>query len=182
MEILKQACVLITGIMASGKSSVAQNLAEQLPKSVHLRGDIFRKMLVNGRADIVPPLLEEAMAQLRLRYQLAAMVANRYCAEGFTVIYRDVIIGAFLDEVIDLYKDYPLYIVVLCPSPETVFQRDANRHKHTYGSWTPEALDRTLREETPHLGLWLDTSMLSVQETISSILEQLEQARISDRK
>jgi deoxyadenosine/deoxycytidine kinase len=33
--------ILITGNMAAGKSSVAQALAERLPKSVHLRGDVF---------------------------------------------------------------------------------------------------------------------------------------------
>jgi predicted kinase len=44
--------VLITGNMAAGKSSVAQALAERLPRSVHLRGDAFRRMIVNGRAEI----------------------------------------------------------------------------------------------------------------------------------
>ena len=32
--------VVVTGGMAAGKSTVAQALAERLPKSVHLRGDI----------------------------------------------------------------------------------------------------------------------------------------------
>ena len=45
--------ILITGNMASGKSTVAQALAEQLPKSVHLRGDLFRRMIVSGRSDNV---------------------------------------------------------------------------------------------------------------------------------
>ena len=41
---------LITGLMASGKSTVAQVLAERLPRSVHLRGDAFRRMIVNGQS------------------------------------------------------------------------------------------------------------------------------------
>ncbi len=40
---IEKSTVLITGVMASGKSTVAQLLAERLEKSVHLRGDIFRK-------------------------------------------------------------------------------------------------------------------------------------------
>ena len=44
--------ILLTGIMAAGKSTVAQHLAERLPHSVHLRGDVFRRMIVNGRADV----------------------------------------------------------------------------------------------------------------------------------
>ena len=44
--------IMITGIMAAGKSTVAQQLAERLPKSVHLRGDVFRRMIVSGRAEM----------------------------------------------------------------------------------------------------------------------------------
>jgi predicted kinase len=44
--------ILITGLMAAGKSTVAQRLAERLPKSVHLRGDVFRRMIVNGQAEM----------------------------------------------------------------------------------------------------------------------------------
>lgn len=49
MKSSRQAMILITGIMASGKSTVAQLLAERLDRSVHLRGDMFRKMIVNDR-------------------------------------------------------------------------------------------------------------------------------------
>jgi cytidylate kinase len=177
MESLSQACILITGIMASGKSSIAQALAERLPKSVHLRGDAFRRMIVNGHVPPEPPMSEEAMAQLRLRYKIAALAAEQYCAAGFTVVSQDVIIGAILSEVVSLYK-IPLYLVVLCPSPDVALERDKHRHKHTYTSWTPEALDKALREETPRLGLWLDSSTLSVEETVDAILEQIHLAKI----
>ncbi|UUZ82018.1 zeta toxin family protein [Paenibacillus sp. P26] len=63
---------LISGIMASGKSTVAQSLAEEMDKSVHVRGDVFRRMIVSGRAEMVPEAPEEALSQLKLRYRLAA--------------------------------------------------------------------------------------------------------------
>jgi adenylylsulfate kinase-like enzyme len=179
MHNLAQSCILITGIMASGKSSVAQALAERLPKSVHLRGDAFRRMIVNGQAAIESPISEEAMAQLRLRYQLAAQAAHSYCEAGFTVVCQDVIIGEILHEVIAMHIHHPLYLVVLCPSPNVAFERDKYRHKQTYNSWTPEGLDRALREETPHVGLWLDSSNLSLDETVDAILERIDEGRIA---
>ena len=164
--------------MASGKSTVAQRIAERLSKSVHLRGDLFRRMIVNGQVAIEPPLSEVALNQLQLRYKLAAQVADSYCAAGFTVVYQDVILGAILEEVVALHQGWPLYVVVLCPSPSVALERDAHRHKQTYQSWTPDELDHALRYETPKLGLWLDTSALGVEATVSTIFAHLDEARI----
>jgi cytidylate kinase len=180
METLKQSCLLITGIMAAGKSTNAQHIAERLPQSVHLRGDVFRRMIVNGWGEMEPPLSDAALTQLRLRYQIAAQVADQYCAVGFTVVYQDVIIGEMLSEVIRLYQQHPLYVVVLCPAPDIALKRDATRHKQTYTGWTPEELDHALREETPRLGLWLDTSTLTIEETVDAILERIDEAKVSD--
>lgn len=170
--------LLITGIMASGKSTVAQAVAERLPKSVHLRGDLFRRMIVNGRIDMTPGYEAEAFEQLRLRYRLAAAAAEMYCAAGFTVIYQDVIIGPVIQEVVDELRRQPLYVVVLCPSPEVVAEREAGRAKQSYGAWTPADLDVGLRETTPRLGLWLDTSALSVGETADAILQRIDEAAV----
>jgi chloramphenicol 3-O-phosphotransferase len=166
--------ILITGIMASGKSTVAQALAERLPKSVHLRGDIFRRMIVNGRLEMAPGAPEEALKQLQLRYELAALTADRYCDAGFTVVYQDVILGPILTDVVErLKRNRRVAVVVLTPSPEIVAQREAGRGKTGYGEWTPAMLDHGLRTDTPRIGLWLDTSALSVAQTVDAILAQL---------
>ena len=172
--------VLITGIMAAGKTTIAQLVAERLPKSVHLRGDVFRRMIVNGRAEIEPDAADEAMAQLQLRYELAADSANLYCRAGFTVVYQDVIIGPMLADVVSLLTERPLYVVALCPSPDVVMQRETNRPKVGYAGsgWTPDALDKELRNNTPRVGLWVDSSALSSEETVDAIIERIEEARI----
>ena len=166
--------ILITGIMASGKSTVAQALAERLPKSVHLRGDIFRRMIVNGRLEMTPGAPDEALRQLQLRYELAALTADRYCDAGFTVVYQDVILGPILSEVVErLQRNRRVAVVVLTPSPDIVAQREAGRGKTGYGEWTPAMLDHGLRTDTPRIGLWLDTSALTVAQTVDAILSQL---------
>lgn len=173
--------ILITGNMAAGKSTVAQALAERLPRSVHLRGDLFRRMIVNGRAEMNAELSAEAFHQLRLRYRIAAAAARLYLDAGFTVVYQDIIIGPMLAEVVDSYRELPLSVVVLCPQPNIVAARDAARGKTGYPD--PAAVhvfDRVLREATPRLGYWLDTSELNVAETVDRILAHLSQAAISD--
>lgn len=113
--------ILITGIMAAGKSTVAQALAERLPASVHLRGDVFRRMIVNGRAEATPDLSDSARRQLRLRYQLAVDAADLYAQAGFTVVYQDVVLGPMLGEVAAMLSArQPTAVVVLCPPPDVV--------------------------------------------------------------
>jgi dephospho-CoA kinase len=43
---------VITGVMAAGKSTVADLLARRFDRGVHVRGDVFRKMIVTGRDPI----------------------------------------------------------------------------------------------------------------------------------
>ncbi|XID91449.1 AAA family ATPase [Paenibacillaceae bacterium WGS1546] len=163
---------LITGIMASGKSTVSQLLAERFEKSVHLRGDIFRKMIVNDRREVHPEAGEEELDQLRLRYRLAAQAATTYFREGFTVIVQDVAIGRMLNDFVSFIPTRPFYVVVLCPSPEVVAGREAARSKKGYGIWTVSDLDQVLRQETPRIGMWLDTSALSPEETVAEIMRR----------
>jgi cytidylate kinase len=170
--------VLITGVMAAGKSTVAQELAARLPRAAHVRGDAFRRMIVSGRAELLPETHAEADAQLRLRYRLSAAAADTYAAEGLAAVVQDIVLGPDLPAYLAMVRTRPRYAVVLAPGPEAVARREAGRHKRGYGAWTIEALDRSLREETPRLGLWLDTSGLTPEETVDAILDRLPEALV----
>jgi chloramphenicol 3-O-phosphotransferase len=167
---LPQAVLLLTGIQAAGKSTVAQLLAERLPRSVHLRGDIFRKMIVGGRADMTPGAGAGALGQLRLRHRLTAVAADAYFDAGFTVIAQDIVIGEHLTEMTAAIRSRPLLVVVLAPRPGAIAAREAGRAKNAYGTWAISQLDDALRRETPPLGLWLDTSDQSPEQTAGEIL------------
>ena len=170
---------VITGIMASGKSTIGQHLAAYFDKSVHVRGDIFRKMVVSGRVDMTPELPEEAWRQLRLRYQLTIATVKAYWEAGFTVIVQDTILGEEWKTFLQSIPCQPLYAIVLCPNAATVTEREQMRAKRGYGTWTPTELDRGLREETPRLGLWLDSSDQTPEETTQMILSRgREKAKI----
>lgn len=180
--------ILITGNMAAGKSTVAQALAQRLAHSVHLRGDLFRRMIVNGRAEMGAQLSAAASQQLELRYELSALVALRYLDAGFTVVYQDIHIGVGLPQAIERFYDLGidpdrLAVVVLCPPPDVVMDRDTARHKTAYVDWEMvEAFDRILRTETPRLGYWLDNSNQTVDETVAAILAYLDSGESAERE
>jgi predicted kinase len=168
---------LVTGIQAAGKSTVAQALAERFERSVHVRGDLFRRMVVGGRAEMGPANPPaEAIRRLRLRYSLAATAADGYADAGFTVVLQDIVLGSHLTEMVAAIRTRPLHVVVLAPRPEVVRKRDearqAERGKVAYkpGDEGVAGLDARLRRETPRIGLWLDTSDQTVHETVEEIL------------
>ena len=75
--------MVMTGAMAAGKSTVAEAAGRPAAaRSVHVGGDVFRRMVVNGQADMSAER-RRALAQLRLRYDLAIRTAEAYAAAGF---------------------------------------------------------------------------------------------------
>jgi cytidylate kinase len=166
--------VLVTGVSAAGKSTVADLLARRFPRGVHVRGDVFRRMVVAGREEMTDAPSDEAWRQLRLRYRLGAGTADAFHDAGFAVVVQDVVIGAVLADYVAAIRSRPLVVVVLAPRPDVVAAREAGRAKVAYRDGTAglAALDRALRDETPRLGLWLDTSGQRPDETVDAIVER----------
>jgi predicted kinase len=169
---------VITGAMAAGKSTVAELLAARLPRSVHIRGDAFRTMVVNGRAEMTPDAGHEATAQLHLRYELAARTADRYAEAGFDAIVQDVIIGSELTRFIAQVTSPERYLVVLSPSVSALEWREEQRAKEGYVHFSPAVLDEVLRRETAQIGYWLDSSAQTPEETVEDILANLHRAAV----
>lgn len=167
-----QAVLLITGIQAAGKSTIAAGVAERLARSVHVRGDTFRRMVVNGRADMSADPSAEAVEQLRLRHRLTAETADAYFRAGFTAVAQDVILGPHLLYTVQAIRSRPLLVVVLAPAPDAVASREASRDKSAYGRVEIDGLNRVLHEQTPRLGLWLDTTNHSPEETVDEVLRR----------
>ncbi|OZV13103.1 phosphotransferase [Tissierella sp. P1] len=167
---LKKSIYLITGVMASGKSTVAELLASKMEKGVHLRGDVFRTMIVSGRAEMSEQPSDEAIRQLHLRYRLAADAAKTYYDNGFSVILQDNYYGEEISRILDMLKHYPVHVIILCPNVETVKKREKMRGKVGYTGFTVEALYADFMETTPRIGFWLDTSEQSPEQSVEDIL------------
>lgn len=166
--------IVVTGIMAAGKSTVAQALAERFPKSAHVRGDHYRRSIVGGRHEMSPEPTPEALAQLQLRYRLALSTAEAYRAAGFTTVLQDVIIGPALAGFVELVPHRPFSLIVLAPAPAEVARREQDRPKTGYTGFTPAQLDAILRSSTPALGYWLDSTGLTLAETVDRALDALD--------
>jgi hypothetical protein len=69
---------------------------------------------------------------------------------------------------------------VLCPKAEVIAAREAARDKTGYTDQAAiQAFDHILREQTPRTGYWLDTSELTIAETVDAIISNFARATVS---
>lgn len=141
---------------------------------------MFRRMVVSGREHKRPGASPEAERQLFLRYRLGAHTADAFFDAGFTVVVQDIVMGPSVSRYVEDIKSRPLYVVVLTPRVDVVATREAARSKTAYQPDGPtvEDLDRYLRAESPRVGLWLDTSEQTPEETVDQILARREEAAV----
>jgi hypothetical protein len=131
-------------------------------------------MITTGREDMTPAPTDEAVRQLLLRYSLGAATADAFHEAGFAVVVQDVILGAHLGEYAAAIVARPLVVVVLAPSAEVVTERERARAKTGYrdGAHSIAQLDHGLRHGTPRLGLWLDSSDQTPDESVDEIVRR----------
>ena len=172
---------LVTGAQASGKSTVADLLARRFSFGVHVRGGEFYRWAVRGWVHVGDPDEVAVRRLLDLRYRLSAAVADQYAAEGFTTVVQDNIYGVDVEQWLDRVTTVPKHLVVLRPSVDVIEERDAERRRTSgkiayRGGFTPAVNDAHVATTRHDLGLWIDSSAQSPDETVDEILSRADEA------
>ena len=163
------AAFLVIGIPGSGKSSVSAALARRFPLGAHIEGDHLHDLIVSGNHPPSPRPDAEADRQLLLRARNAAALARSVHAAGVVPVIDDVVVRrAHLAFYLEHLGDLPLRLIVLAPSAETAGQRIATRDKVLADDWS--FLDTALRTELAGTGTWIDSTDLTLDQTVDAVL------------
>lgn len=170
---------ILTGAPASGKTSVSKALLNRFSHGVHIPVDNLRGMVVSGLSNPIGSWDEETDRQFRLARDSAALIAKTYAQGSFAVAIDDVI---FPDQIAHHYDtslaSFDVLKILLRPSVATAVNRNQDRNiggmndqlaqiiKPIYEHFATFDLDALEN----HGWCILDTSDLSIEETVSEVL------------
>jgi chloramphenicol 3-O-phosphotransferase len=168
-----QGVLFISGIPGAGKTTVARIIAQRLSRSAHIESDAIQDLVISGRKHPNEEPREESDRQLMLRERNVAALIDNFVADGFGVIVDDVIAyRARLERYLALIASRPVYLVILAPPLDVSLARDMARSGKTVGHFWSH-LDQVIRREMSGLGLWIDSSEMTAEETAGEALKNV---------
>lgn len=161
--------ILISGIPGSGKTTVALQLAEHFERVALIEGDIVQHVFTyRGCVGPMQVPTPESERQYRLRWQNCLDLSKNFYDQGFTVILEQVAQPEWIEWFREHLAGRRLSVITLLPRLEVVLERDRLRSGKTVAA-KYAFLDEWLRARP--IGYTLDSSELSVAETVDQILK-----------
>ena len=168
--------VLITGFAGSGKSTVGRLVAEHFSKSMHIKVDDLREMMVKG---IEPPgeeITQEAYRQFEWARNTVIYMAQLYASQGVDIVIDDVCFPPnFAEQYAELFKNPLVHRVLLFPKTPALIERMKKRA----GPWDPTLVDAvpmvySYLEPMPKDGwIVLDSGDWTIEQTVQQVLSKI---------
>lgn len=169
---------VISGTQGAGKTTVSSLLARRFRRGAHVSADTLQKMIVSGAEWPVAsqtninlhPDESEAVRQLRLRLRHMCVLGRSFFEARFTVVLDDIVVGSRVDDVQEDLAGVDFMFVMLSPDKATVRDRERQRGSELWREW--EWLTESIPATTARVGLWLDTSGQTPDETVDEIMRR----------
>lgn len=160
---------VVSGTQGAGKSTVAQLLARRFDPGAWIGADLLQKMIVSGgRWPEGAAMSGTAERQLWLRLRHACLLGQSFVANGITAVVDDIVIGSRLGDLLEHLAGERFVFVMLTPRLDVIRERERGRGTALWERW--EWLDDEIRTKTRRIGLWLDSSEQTPDQSVDEIM------------
>ena len=157
---------IITGPAGAGKSTISRKIAESKSKSVLIEGDDIYHQVVGGYV--------QAWKQgnhLDIFWKICIDMIDIYLSNGYTVVFNYIVNPENIKALQDKFKEYKIKFIILITDEGTLLSRDKERPKDCQMGERCLTLLNNFKNKNYNKNNFLDTSNLSVNETLEEIEE-----------
>ena len=158
---------VITGPAGVGKSTISRKVAEASSKSALIEGDDLYAQIIGGYVD---PWLEGNHLDTFWKLSISSMKV--YLEAGFDVVYNYIVSPDRLEMIKKELKDYTIKFTVLLVNEESILARDLRRPEEYQMKERCIVLLNEFRDHNYDEKFILDTSHLTVDETVNKVLSE----------
>ena len=155
---------LITGPAGVGKSTISQILARKSKKSVLIEGDDIYHQVISGYKSAW-----EEGNHLEVFWKICENMIDTYLSYDYDVIFNYIFNVENFQNFNEKFKNYSKKFVILVTDEETIVKRDLERPLDCQMGERCLVLLRNFKNKPFDRKYYLDTSNLSVEETVREI-------------
>lgn len=157
---------IITGPAGVGKSTISRKIAELKDKSALIEGDEIYHQVVGG---YVSPWKDGN--HLEVFWKVCIDIIKNYLQNGYDVVFNYIVGLDDLKVLKEKFSEYDIKFVVLMVDEETLLKRDKERPLDWQMGERCIVLLNSFKDKGYENKYILDTSNLSIEDSVNTILE-----------
>ena len=155
---------IITGPSGVGKSTISKELAKKSTKSALIEGDEIYAQVISSYVSAW-----KEGNHLDVFWDICLNTIETYLSYGYDVIFNYIVTPSIVTKIKDRFKSYNTKFIILLTNEKTILERDSLRPEDCQMKERCIILLNNFKNRTFNANNMLDTTNLSINETVNII-------------